>query len=82
MKRRPTAHDIKRRLMRKLHSLPGHKAADIIFELRQYAIARKFYDGESVDDCTRDERFARHIDQPGVQAAIRRFSTIKQGGAR
>ena len=54
-RRRVTAHDVKRRLMRKLLDLPAHEVARIVAQLREFALAKNFFAGESFESLTRNE---------------------------
>lgn len=54
-RRRTTAHDLKRRLMRKLADLPPHQVDHIVTQLREFALAKKFFAGESFEELTRHE---------------------------
>lgn len=48
MKRRPSVHDAKRALMRRMNRLGAFEAERICREFREYAIARRFLNGASV----------------------------------
>jgi hypothetical protein len=54
-RRRQTAHDVKRRLMRMFSAMDHHQVTRVVTELREFALAKKFFGGESFEQLTRDE---------------------------
>lgn len=55
MRRRVTAHTLKRRLLRKFVDLTPYQVTAIVVQLREHAIARRFLEGESLETIQRSE---------------------------
>lgn len=70
--RRQTAHDLKRRLMRKLRTLAPYVVTRIIRDLREFAIAREFMEGRGFDQLEADATLGRHVwTRAEIEQAVR-----------
>lgn len=71
-RRRVTAHDLKRRLVRRMADLSPYEVTRIIRELREYAIAREFMGGRSFEGIESDATLGKHIwSRMDIEQAVR-----------
>lgn len=77
-RRKVTAHDAKRRLIAKLNKLHYRSGMVelIITELREYAVARAFHNGASMDLLVEHENYAKRWDLARVEECVRRRSRL------
>lgn len=82
-RRRQTVHDVKRRLLAKMDALPDDKVRDILVEIRDYAIARRFLAGYSVQRIQSDDRFNfREWSESSIEESIRSHAKATKGRQR
>lgn len=71
-RRRVSAHDLKRRLIRKMANLSPWAVTGIVRELREYAIAKEFMAGRSIDALESDTTLGEHVWSRGdIEQSIR-----------
>lgn len=78
MARQRRLSEIVRMLKRRLGREPRWKVYSIVSDLREYGVAKMFYDGDSIGSDITDSGLARALDRESIETAIRSQSGLRK----
>lgn len=77
MAKRRTAAEIKRSLKRRLKSMPSDDVARLVDELRDFAVAHKFFSGYTTAFILEQHLLVRPMTQRDIEHAVRSHGGMK-----